>query len=64
MKVEQLIDIIKQNRECVLHSQEVNCNQRCQRCYYHVYDYNLIEAYDDILTILKDIKDVTNQNSK
>lgn len=54
MTDEQLLEIIERNKECVLQSQEACCNSRCQRCYYHNSDYIMIDAYNDIITILKE----------
>lgn len=56
MSIDKLIEIIEMDKECVLYSQEMNCNPRCQNCYFHVQDYIAIDAYNEILKILKEKK--------
>lgn len=53
MSIDKLIEVIEMNKECVLYSQEMNCNPRCQNCYNHMVDYLAIDAYNEILEILK-----------
>lgn len=54
MTNEELIDILEMNKECVLYSQEAQCSPKCKRCYYHAADYRLIEAYNQLIEILKE----------
>jgi uncharacterized protein YecT (DUF1311 family) len=52
MTNQELIDILQINKECILYNQEIQCNPKCKRCYYHVADYKLIEAYNQLIEIL------------
>lgn len=54
MNIDKLIDIFECQKECVLYSQEMQCNTRCQNCYFHTEDYLMIDALEDILKILKE----------
>lgn len=56
MSIDRMIEVIKMNKECVLHAQEMGCNARCQNCYNHVVDYLAIDAYNEILKILEEKK--------
>ena len=62
MSIDKLIEVIEMNKECVLYSQEMNCNPRCQNCYNHTEDYLMIDALEDILKILKE-KQNDNSNA-
>lgn len=56
MSIDKLIEVMEMNKECVLYSQEMCCNPRCKNCYFHVQDYIAIDAYDEIINILKEKK--------
>lgn len=62
MNIDKLIDIFECQKECVLYSQEMQCNTRCQNCYFHTEDYLMIDALEDILKILKE-KQNDNSNT-
>ena len=62
MNIDKLIDIFECQKECVLYSQEMQCNTRCQNCYFHTEDYLMIDALEDILKILKE-KQNDNSNA-
>ena len=56
MSIDKLIEVMEMNKECVLYSQEMCCNPRCKNCYFHVQDYIAIDAYEEIINILKEKK--------
>ena len=64
MTNKELIDILEINKECVLYNQEARCNPKCKQCYYHVADYKLIEAYNQLIKILKGQHNDCDSNTK
>ncbi len=64
MSIDDLIEIAEIQKECILHSQEYGCKVRCLGCYNHVSDSTAIDAYNEIITILKEKKHDINTHTE
>lgn len=64
MSIDSLIEIMELQKECVLHSQEYGCRVRCLGCYNHICDSTAIDAFEDIIKILREKKDDINKDTE
>lgn len=65
MKINRLLELLKVERTCVQRNHDALCNRDCENCDLVQNDFELIEAYDAVISIFENLNkgDRANEQS-